>query len=465
MELLFIAPEITPYSRSGEIGDVCAALPKALRGGGHKVTVISPLWPGIDASARGLARRLSGVEIELGGRRFPCVLHDGRTTGGVELVFVAQPELFAEGPSGGDDAARLRAAVGLSLAAAQVAVTREPAPEVVHAHGWFAAAALPLVKAARPEVALLLSLHDPAQQGRLAPAATDWLPAALTQLLGEGEQRSLLRAGIAAAQRVVSSSEAELQLLRGSTYGLADALGANGKLLAIANGLDAARWNPLTDPLLPARFDPVELQGKARCKDQLQFELELPVRPELPLVACVGQLTPDAGGGLLARALPQLLQAELQLVVAGGDAELRQLMTAHAARHEERLRAIAPADERSVHRAIAAADLLLVPARDPGYPDLHLCGQRYGALPIAPRHGAIADAVVDCDAQLTTGTGFLFETDDAADLAAALGRALAAFERAKPFEALRRRAMKLDVSWERSARRYEHQYRTLRGAS
>ena len=87
MELVLVAPEITPYSRTGEIGDVCAALPKALRGGGHKVTVISPLWPGIDATARGLARRLSGVEVTLGAQRYPCTLHDGRTTGGVELVF------------------------------------------------------------------------------------------------------------------------------------------------------------------------------------------------------------------------------------------------------------------------------------------------------------------------------------------------------------------------------------------
>ena len=101
--------------------------------------------------------------------------------------------------------------------------------------------------------------------------------------------------------------------------------------------------------------------------------------------------------------------------------------------------------------------------RDATNADLHLSAQRYGALPVVRKVGAMADVVVDCDATLTTGTGFVFERDDAAELVGTVQRALAAFARHKPFDALRRRGMKLDVSWERSARRYEHVYRTLKG--
>ena len=56
----------------------------------------------------------------------------------------------------------------------------------------------------------------------------------------------------------------------------------------------------------------------------------------------------------------------------------------------------------------------------------------------------------------------MFEQADAEELLAVTQRALAAFAKHAAFDALRRRVMKLDVSWERSARRYEHVYKTLR---
>jgi starch synthase len=48
MEILFVTSEVTPYSKVGGLGDVCGALPKALRTLGHRVTVISPLYSTID---------------------------------------------------------------------------------------------------------------------------------------------------------------------------------------------------------------------------------------------------------------------------------------------------------------------------------------------------------------------------------------------------------------------------------
>lgn len=461
MELLFVTSEITPYSRSGEIGDVCAALPKALRGGGHKVVVVSPLWPGIDATGRGLARRLSGVEVSVGGERFACTLHDGRTTGGVDLVFVGHPELFAVGPGPEDTPERVRAALVFAQVAAQVAAAREPQPDVVQAHGWFAAGTLALCASSVASAARVLALHDARALGRVPESIA--LPEALAAHAGAGSARSLLAAGIAAAQRVVvgSNAAAEALLAPGSSF----AGTAQNKLLAIPDALDAARWNPLTDPLIPARFDPVDRRGKARCKDALQYELGLPVEPDVALIACVGKLDREAGGALLAAALPALIQNEAQFVIAGSDPELEQSVQAIVPRAEERLRAAFPVDERSAHRAVAAADMLLIPGRDPSYPELHLCGQRYGALPIVRRTGALADAVVDADAQLTTGTGFVFDNADPAELNATVQRTLAAYSQRRAFDGLRQRVMKLDLSWERSARRYEHLYKSLKGGA
>jgi len=67
---------------------------------------------------------------------------------------------------------------------------------------------------------------------------------------------------------------------------------------------------------------------------------------------------------------------------------------------------------------------------------------------------------VDCDASLETGTGFLFDEPTVQGTIGAIQRALAAFASAR-WPALRRRVMRLDVGWDRSAHRYEQLYRSL----
>ena len=85
--------------------------------------------------------------------------------------------------------------------------------------------------------------------------------------------------------------------------------------------------------------------------------------------------------------------------------------------------------------------------------------QRYGALPVAHATGGLVDTIVDCDAKLETGTGFLFEAADGRR-APRRGRARARRARRCPrWPALVRRVMRLDRGWERPARRYEQLYR------
>ncbi len=464
MEIVFITPEITPYSRTGPIGDVCAALPRGLRGMDHKVTVISPLWAGVDATAHALARRLSTIPVELAGAgddeeasTAEMTVFDGRTTGGVDLVFIGNDALLEGPPPAQGKAAsaeQIRAAVAFGQAAIAVAKERSDAVDVVHGHGWFAAPALADAREALPDARRVLSLHDPSARGELDGASAVGLPTELQALARGGDDSSLLHAGASVAQRVIASSQSAVEALQTDRH-LADALDEAGKLAGIAAGLDASRWNPVTDALVPARFDPVDLTGKQRCKDALQYEVGLPVRPEVPLLFAVA----DTRIGDLLPSLDALLRNDVQLVVQSASGEALEQLDKLAEEHAERLALLEDEDERALHRAIAAADGLIVTGEDPISTELHLSGQRYGALPIAPSIGAVADGVVDSDANLETGNGFLYELGDQAALLSAIQRSLAAYSNTEGWARLRTRAMKLDLSWERAARRYEHAYR------
>jgi len=64
MKILFVASEVAPYSKSGGLGDVAHALPRALSARGHEVRVVTPLY----ATARVTNVEDSGRSIRL---RFP----------------------------------------------------------------------------------------------------------------------------------------------------------------------------------------------------------------------------------------------------------------------------------------------------------------------------------------------------------------------------------------------------------
>jgi starch synthase len=125
-------------------------------------------------------------------------------------------------------------------------------------------------------------------------------------------------------------------------------------------------------------------------------------------------------------------------------------------------RFVRAAAEPLVHKLFAAADIVLVPSRFEPCGLVQLYGQRYGALPVAHATGGLCDTIVDCDAALETGSGFLFREPVAHELLAAVQRALSAYATPR-WPALRRRAMRLDLGWDRPARRYEQVYRASLG--
>jgi starch synthase len=487
VEIVFVTSELAPYSRSGEpseLADVSASLPKALRGLGHKVTVVSPLYRDIDPTARSLARRLSTLNVDLRGKSYPCTLYDGRTTGGVDLIFLGNAELFASRTAADTlDELATRGAAVLGIAAAQLAAKREPGVDVLHAHGAGAAIAVACAKTARPELACVLSIYDgqPVQSlaGGLANelgtitasstaasnAASEWNAAAWApQLEALSLSPSLAGIGLAFADGVIVDAESTLQDLLSSAE-LGPALRAKrGTVAGIVNGVDASLWNPLIDSLLSARFDATNLAGKARCKASLQYMFGLGIAPDVPVIAAIGELSEARGGDLIAQVAQAALRNELQLIVLGTPGPAAVALTALAEQYPERLALRTSHDDKERHLALGGSDFLLLPARQPVALDGAIAAMRYGALPIVRPVGALADFVVDVDSQLETGNGFLITDTQSADLLAVVQRAIAAFAQRAKFDALRKRVMLQDLSWERSARRYEHVYKRIKQA-
>ena len=477
MDIVLVTPEIAPYARFSHVGDAFAALPKALRGLGHKVTVIAPLWPSIDPAARHLARRLTRLNVEIDGQDRAFALFEGRSAGGVDLHFLSEESLFVAGAETDESSpAAARRFGAFCRAAQQLIARRDTAPDVVHLVGWQTAPlALLFAQSEGPRIPTVLSVHDVTAQGLFdrEAMAEFGIPSRLFTIDGVEffGRFSALKAGIQFATIVTTPSPMFATEIREKAGGLEGVLSARGEdLSGVLHGVDAAVWNAATDPHLESRFDPMEVGGngrigKLRCKSAFQRELELPVRDDVALIAAIGPVEPGNALALAIESLPRIVRNDVQIVLlceGEGDAELLEQAEEAAGRWADRIAIISSADAPLLHRAYGAADAVIVPSLGGGWAGEAMQAQRYGAMPIGRGVGAFADAVVDCDAKLSSGTGFVFQAPTADALTATLGRVVAAYANRPSFRALAQRAMMMDHSWERAGRLSERLYRAAR---
>ena len=466
MDILLALAELAPYVRETEACDSAAALVKALRQLGHRVTVAAPRSPGFEAGGLLAARRLTPLTLADGNE---VNVLDGQLASGAELVLFDLPGLFDRSSiygEGGvpyaDNAARF-ATFGRAVAAlvAQRAELGKPV-EVVHAHD--AVASLVPLALRGQSVPVVFTIHDIERKAEFPLAARDSLGFSDVSSLELAGALSGLASAVTLANAVTTVSSRYAQEILDPTRSgpLASVLsGLPEPVLGIPGGVDYATCNPATDTALESRFDAEDPANKGRSKVAALKKLELELELDRPLLVFLGDLGREPGADALFEALPELLKLDLAFIVANtGAPSAAERFQAVARDYAGDLACVASIDERQSRQLLAGADLALVlSAGGPGG-NRQLFAQRYGAVPVAFAAGALVDAIVDADAELETGTGFLFDSLDAESLTGAISRAFSAYGN-PAFTRLRRRVMRLDLAWDRPARRYAQVYRKL----
>jgi starch synthase len=480
MDILFVASELSPFAKVGGLADVVAALGKALRQLGHKVTLAMPRFPPLERGGLLVARRLTPLTFTMGQQQVEVTVYDGRLGSGVELLLFDAPGLYDRegvyGEGGVDYPDNARRFAVFSRAAAELVRQRANAGapfDVVHAHDWPAALVpvylrdMEAAAGAKP-TPVVLTIHNLAHQG-LFPRETlgqvgltddHFVPEKL-EFYGNV---NFLKGGLVTASKLTTVSATYAREIQTAErgHGLEGVLAMRSKdLVGITNGIDYATWNPATDTALAARYDAEDPTNKEVCKTAVLRELGLSLSNSGPLVIHVGRMVAQKGTDLVLSLVPKLVFAGATVVMAGdGEAELIERATAATEALADQARFVRAASEALVHRLFAGADIVLVPSRFEPCGLVQLYGQRYGALPVAHATGGLTDTIVDADAALETGTGILFRAPDVDQLLGAAQRAIAAHASPR-WPALRRRIMRLDLGWDRPARRYDQIYRSL----
>ena len=468
--ILFVTPEFADLVKVGGLGDVSAALPRALATG-HDVRVLLPGYRQI----LGLIENLTIVGSLPGDAGLPAAdLASFETNDGLTIYVLLCPELFdrdgspyldAQGQDFDDNDRRF---ARLCLAAADLAAgTADPSwrADLVHANDWPTALTAGYLRWRGIHVPSILTIHNLSYQGLFGRDRIGALAIPDDAFRIDGvefhDQLSFLKAGIFYASHVTTVSRTYAKEITTAEKGCGlDGLlrerAAEHRLTGILNGVDD-QWDPRTDDNLFCNFAPGDWRGKRANADHLRRQFGLAVSRG-PLFGVVSRLVHQKGIDLVIDAAQFIAEAGGQVVITGkGEKPLEDALVHLASRYPEQVSARIGFDEAEAHKIFAGSDFLLMPSRFEPCGLSQMYAQRFGALPVAHRVGGLADTIEE------GRTGFLFRDHSLASFCGAIGRALATFGATRKLNAMREAAMASVAGWDRSASDYNDLYMRVSG--
>lgn len=488
MRIAHVASEIAPYSQTGGLAQVAAALPEALArmdGQEHGVCVITPLHRSVASALEKRGESLGppriAVSVPFAGRWHEGSFRSVRS-GAVDIHFFDCPSLFdrdgiyedEQGPYP-DNAERFSSFCRATLEAAKELMGAEP--DLFHCHDW-PTGLLPILlrthmRGLLPNVRTVFTIHNLAYQGCTDKQLMEDLHLPWSAFSMQGlefyDQVSLLKAGIAFSDATTTVSQSYAEEIRTPEFGCTlDGFLRHDcqHLLGIRNGIDVDEWNPRRDPHIKETFDADEVAGKQRCRRALLSDYGLDASEEQLVVGVVSRLAEQKGLDLVAEIVPELHDLGVVLVLLGnGESDLEERFGWLSKTFAHNLAAYVGFDTVRAHRVFAGADAFLMPSRFEPCGLGQMAAMRYGTLPIVHAVGGLRDTVDDPgeDAMRQgAGNGFSFDQASLTGLRTGLSRAARLYrEEPATWLALMQRGMKADWSWSVSARKYAQLYMRL----
>src|SRR6478672_12666241 len=474
--VVHLVPELSPFARTGGLGEAVSSLAKYQAASGIPVTVFMPLYSAVRerTEVRPLGAEFAvsvGPRTETARLYEPALPHQ---PGNPRIVFVESEQYFDRPGLYGDDLgdypdnARRYAFFARAILVALPRVLTQP-PSIVHAHDWQTSLASIYLKtefAAHSYyegIRAVLSVHNAGYQGHFPESTMTeiGLPLSLynhRQLEWWGRV-NLLKGGLVFSDLVVTVSPTHAHELRTEKggFGLDGVFVAlRDRLVGIVNGIDQEVWDPSRDPFIPRRYGPDSLVGKKRNRVALQRATGLS-RWQAPIFALTARLVSQKGLDLILGD-PGYFAFDAQYVFLGhGEARYEAALTELAERAPSRIAVKLDFTDEFEHLLLAGADLCLMPSQYEPCGLTQMRAQRYGTIPVARRVGGLADTIED------GVTGFLFDDYTPADFMRAAMRAVDQFRDGDAWDEMMREAMARDFGWDRSASRYLSVYRRVLG--
>ncbi len=476
----FIGSECYPFVKTGGLGDVMYALPKALIKLNCDVKVILPRYKCIPWKFQEKMVYRGSFQMDLcaDGRSYYVGIME-YVWDGVVYDFIDNEEFFSDGKPYTnlvDDIPKFCYFAKAALAALNY---MDWIPDIIHCHDWQAALVPVMLRTLFADSPVssaksVLTIHNLRFQGIYnIPTIQYWtnLPDYVFNkdvLTQNWEDANMLKGGLAYADRISTVSNTYAWEIQTPFFG--EKLDAHlryhsSKLRGIVNGIDVEQWNPATDSLLATNYDGSNvLNNKRGNKKALQEQMGLVQDDHMFVIGLISRLTDQKGLDLVNYILPSLIDGHTQVVVLGtGDAKYEDSFRYYENTYKGTVCSNIMYDEGRAHMIYAGADALLVPSLFEPCGLTQLIAMRYGTIPIVRETGGLKDTVQPYNIHTNDGNGFTFDRYEAGLLLDAINRAKTLyFTNRWCWDEMVQRDLAKDVSWEASAAQYRNMYLELK---
>jgi len=471
-----IGSECYPFVKTGGLGDVMYALPKALAKLNLDVKVILPRYKCIPQKYQEKMEYRGSFYMDLcaDGKQYYVGIMEYQEDG-VVYDFIDNDEFFSWGDPYTnliDDIPKFCYFGKAALAALNYL---DWTPDIVHCHDWQAALVPLYLRTCFSDTNVgraiaVLTIHNLRFQGvydRKTIQYWSGLPDYVFNkdcMIQNWLDANMLKGGITYSNKVTTVSNTYAWEIQTEEYGegLEEHLRYhNNKVLGIVNGIDTDIWNPATDKLLASKYDAESaIKNKKANKKALQESLGLDVDDNKMVIGLISRLTNQKGLDLVNDVIPGIMDGNTQVVVLGtGDAQYEDTFRYYEDKYKGSFCAYIAYNENVAHNIYAGCDALLVPSRFEPCGLTQLISMRYGAVPIVRETGGLKDTVQPYNAFENTGNGFTFDRYESGLLYDAINRAKTLyFENRVYWDDMVVRDMNKDVSWEQSAKQYKDMY-------
>jgi starch synthase len=472
-DIMFVSPEIFPFSKSGGVADVISGLGIAEANKGQRVKVVTLAYEDTLKKSAELGIRDSGktVSVYFNGEMIDLQIHTAsRNTAAGELEVyllscLTHPEytrLLYDMSSSPERGVTHSLAQAVILSQGAAALAKEFKPDIVHLHDWMAALTAPYLKVhpwyqiKEKPPKILYSIHNLAYRGDFYDrdySNREWGLGHVTGLDIYGQYPTdrygiefnpdgtrggvaICKGGLLYSDKVLTPAhnyEKEIQTkvfgFSKGLYGLMQTLKREGRLESVEEGINYDEYDPAKDPHIYRNYSEKDWRsGKEENKTRLQEEsqgsksgswLETDKDSVLIGMVCradVSQKGIDIALYAIKEILKKIPNAQFVFLSHSDNPGNEEL-----AKQRELLKDAFPGrvffnfivdkdkNETMERRIFAAADIIIAPSRVEPFGITPLNGYRYGAIPVAHKVGGHADTIIDFNEDPSAGTGFIYD--------------------------------------------------------
>ena len=475
MKIIFSTGEVHPFSKTGGLADVSAALPKAITKLGRDIKVITPLYSSCNNWLSEM-KHLGGVDIQLGNfyqrADYYSLKYDG-----TEHIFVRNDHYFNRQTYYGhhDDAERY---VFFDKAVLEFVRFSNFIPDIIHINDWqsglipyFLDDTYRKFKEYK-NIKTLLSIHNLEYQGSFDQSVDKLFNTKFNYTYIHFDRVNFLKTAIMRANAIntVSPNYRNEILTRFFGFTLDGALKSReNDLYGILNGIDYEVNDPQTDKYLVRNYNSNHfIMGKRANKKLVLEKLDLDGLVDAPLVSFIGRLARQKGIDLMKATFEEVIATSNAtfVLIGTGDPEYEDYFRYLSSKYPKKVSAYIGFNNEIAHQVYAASDIFIMPSLFEPCGLGQLIAMRYGTLPVVRETGGLKDTVEPFNKFTGEGVGFSFANYNAHEFKDALERAIDLHNNNQvAWRTLIKRAMKQDHSLNRMAEEYLDLYRKiLKGA-